>query len=168
MRAIPPSIARCFQSAHSSKIRTMDLQKLQADIIQAEGVRKEAYKDTLGLWTVGVGHLLPQSKDWTGATFEMPQVLAWLADDLQTAERLAHGLPEWPALDTDARQNAVVELVFNMGLSHWQQFKKARAAMVARDWMEAEDQLVSSVWAKQVGPHRAGRIANYITTGRFS
>lgn len=145
----------------------MDLPKLQADIVQAEGVRTVAYKDTLGLWTAGVGHLLPQNKDWTGVTFTQAQVLAWLSEDLQTAEKLASALPEWGSLDTAARQNAVVELVFNMGLSHWQRFIHARQAISENNWPEARKQLLVSNWAKQVGPHRAGRIADYIEHGDF-
>ena len=37
----------------------MDIETLQADIIKAEGGNVlEPYKDHLGFWTIGVGHLI--------------------------------------------------------------------------------------------------------------
>lgn len=146
----------------------MDLPRLESQIKQAEGIRLAAYKDSLGLWTAGVGHLLDQGRDWTGVRFSLGQVAAWLEEDLITAQKLSAGLLEWPAMDTDARQNALIELVFNMGLSHWKQFALARRAMSLRDWPESSKQLLSSLWAKQVGPIRSSRIANQIESGDFA
>lgn len=146
----------------------MDLPRLESQIRQAEGIRLVAYRDSLGLWTAGVGHLLDQGCSWEGQRFSLGQVAAWLEDDLITAQKLSNGLLEWPAMDTDARQNALIELVFNMGLSHWKQFVMARKAMSEKNWPEASKQLLSSLWAKQVGPIRSNRIAKMILSGEFA
>lgn len=143
------------------------MSRLRDDITTAEGYKLQAYKDTLGFWTAGVGHLLDQTKDWTGHIFDIATVNQWLIDDLLTAESAAKTLLEWTALDTDARQNAVVELVFNMGLQHWKQFAHCRMYMTKKDWNNAATELVRSLWARQVGARRAGRLANYIRTGEF-
>jgi lysozyme len=145
----------------------MDLPRLESQIKQAEGIRLVAYKDSLGLWTAGVGHLLPQNRDWTGQRFSVAQVATWLEEDLITAQKLSAGLLEWPLMDTDARQMALIELVFNMGLSHWRQFALARKAMSEKNWPEASKQLLSSLWAKQVGPIRSNRLAKQIESGEF-
>lgn len=145
----------------------MDKARLASQLKQAEGVRNEAYRDSLGLWTAGVGHLLDQSRDWTGVVFTSDQVDAWLDADLDTAIHFAEQLLEWPQLDTAARQEAVVELVFNMGLSHWKQFAHCRMAITKKDWQTAHDQLLDSLWAKQVGAARSTRLANNLLTGEF-
>jgi len=146
----------------------MDLARLESQIKQAEGICLTAYKDSLGLWTAGVGHLLDQKRDWTGVRFSLAQVAAWLEDDLITAQKLSNSLLEWPAMDTDARQNALIELVFNMGLSHWKQFGLCRKALYEKNWPEASKQLLSSLWAKQVGPIRSKRLAKQILSGDFA
>src|ERR1700687_2298907 len=109
--------------------------RLLADVNLAEGRRLVAYRDGDGNWTGGVGHLLDQSKDWTGVVFTAAQVDAWLAEDLAISAGDCHGLPEWVHLNTPCRQNCIIEIVFNMGEKHWRdEFPKTRAAIVAEDW----------------------------------
>lgn len=146
----------------------MNLQQLDADLRTAEGVRYQAYKDSRGFWTGGVGHFLDQSIDWTGQRFSPQVVETWLQSDMAEATKDAEALPEWPALDTDARQNAVVELVFNMGDEEWQKFHMTRAALQAQNWQSAHDNLLIGPWHTEVGPKRANRIADYILLGEFN
>jgi len=142
--------------------------RLLADIEQAEGFRRIAYRDTLGNWTAGYGHLLtPQTDDWTGKEFDRPTIEQWLSQDIEAAAVQAQKLGEWAVLDTDARENAVIELVFNMGLGHWREFVLSRAALQQKNWTRASTQLLNSTWARQVGERRSTRIANYILTGVF-
>lgn len=145
----------------------MDLSRLESQIKQAEGIRLVAYKDSLGKWTGGVGHLLDQSQDWTGVKFTIAQISEWLESDINTAIAASSTLLEWPSLDTAARQHAVVELVFNMGLSHWKGFAHARLFITKNDWAAAHAALLDSTWAKQVGPIRSSRIAMQLLSGDF-
>lgn len=152
----------------------MNKDRLLADIKQAEGCRDVAYKDTNGFWTAGYGHLLyPQSNDWTDAKFDQDTVNTWLSTDIDRSLSLAMGLVEWPSLNCDARQNAVVELIFNMGVGTWKQFALTRAALSHQQWQMAYNGLLNSKWAHEVQPDgfdkpgRATRIASYILTGEF-
>lgn len=151
----------------------MNKDKLLADIRQAEGFRRDAYKDTRGFWTAGYGHFLDQSKDWTGITFDQSTIDNWLGCDVDQAQANCRSLLEWPSMDFDARQNALVELVFNMGLSKWRGFIHTRDALAHKQWQMAYDGLLDSLWAHQVQPDgfdkpgRATRIGQYILTGEF-
>src|SRR5579864_3017007 len=84
---------------------------LADDIKQDEGCRTVAYQDTLGIWTIGVGHAHVQEGDvWT-----LDQCDAQLATDIGHAEDLLDAnAPWWRTLD-DARQDVMVNLCFNMG-----------------------------------------------------
>jgi lysozyme len=143
--------------------------RLRADVAKAEGCRLTAYRDSLGYFTIGYGHLLvPIDHDWTGETCTQEQADAWLTDDLGKAAADAQSLPDWAALDTAARENAVIELVFNLGLHKWEQFMKTRDAIQEQDWPTAAAQLLQSRWAAQVGAVRSQRIHDYILTGAYS
>jgi GH24 family phage-related lysozyme (muramidase) len=141
--------------------------RLIADVNAAEGRRLCAYKDSLGNWTAGVGHRLPYGIDFTNICYTNAQVDAWLKSDLESAERDAAGLAEWVHLTTPCRQNAVIELIFNMGLGTYREFVKMRAAMIVENWTLAGIELLTSVWAKQVGTGRARRIGGYLFNGFY-
>jgi GH24 family phage-related lysozyme (muramidase) len=141
--------------------------RLIADVNAAEGRRLCAYKDSLGNWTAGVGHRLPYGIDFTNICYTNAQVDAWLAADLENARVYALALAEWPHLTTQCRQNAVIELVFNMGLGTYREFVKMRAAMITENWTLVGIELLSSEWAKEVGFGRARRIASYLLNGVY-
>lgn len=125
-----------------------------------------AYKDSLGYWTIGTGHLLlPQEHDWSGYTITSQQAEMYLDGDLMHAHEFAFRLPEWAACDTKCRANALIELCFNMG-GRWLEFHEARAAWVAKRWDAAAAGMLDSIWAHQVGA-RAVRLAGYVRTGQY-
>lgn len=138
--------------------------RLVKDIKQSEGCKLVAYLDSLGFWTIGYGHLLPdKSKDYT---ITQEQAEAYLEDDLAQAKNRCIHLVEWPSLDTPCRQNAIIELEFNMG-GKWVKFYKTRLDIGNQSWQAAHDDLLNSLWAKQVGQTRSNRIANYLLTGQY-
>jgi GH24 family phage-related lysozyme (muramidase) len=140
--------------------------RLTSDVQGSEGCKLQGYKDSLGFWTKGWGHLLADQSgpgpDWTQA-----QADEQLDADLVCAGVYAAALPEWPQLDTPCRQNAVIELCFNMH-SKWRLFVKARASIQAQDWKGAHDNLLNSLWATQVHATRADRLADYLLTGEYA
>jgi lysozyme len=140
---------------------------LLVDVKLAEGVKLTAYKDTKGFWTVGYGHFLDQSKDWTSYTITQIKANWYLESDLSEAATLCAELSEWRYLDTPCRQNAVIELVFNMGKEKWEDFTHTRRAIEAQNWQEAHDQLLDSEWAKEVGKTRSERLATYLLKGEY-
>lgn len=147
--------------------------RLLTDVKGAEDCRLTAYKDSRGFWTAGYGHKLDQHMDWTGHTIGQSQADAWLEADLMTAETQARTLTEWLYLETVCRQNALIELVFNMGFGNWLDFHRTRIALRQHRWQDAHDGLLDSLWARQVQPHgfdepgRATRLADYLLTGEY-
>lgn len=151
-------------------------QRLLADIKAAEGCKLTAYKDTNGFWTIGWGHLLPAPctpNGWAGYTASQAVVDNWLNEDLKRSQNYTVQLPEYASCDTACRQNALIELLFNMGPNTWSEFHQTRAAITAKSWQSVHDDLLASAWAKQVQPHgfqtpgRATRIAGYFLTGEY-
>jgi lysozyme len=143
---------------------------LLADLKKAEGCKLVAYKDTRGFWTIGYGHLLDQSIDWTGHEITQDTADGLLAQDVLSRTAQIHTLPEWSALDTPCRQNAVIEAVYNLGQGHWvSEFPKTRAAIQAQSWqIAAANLLASPEWIRDVGIARVSRIAGYLRQGSYS
>jgi lysozyme len=86
-----------------------------------EGVRLKPYQDPIGLWTVGVGHLIGDGKtlpiEWF-RTFTMDEVDELLKKDLAKFERGVSRL--CPNNLTQPRFDALVSFAFNVGLGNLQ------------------------------------------------
>jgi len=93
--------------------------KCRIALISHEGIVQSRYKDSVGVWTIGVGHArVPPGTRWTQA-----QSRAQLRLDIQTAENnLDHYLPWWRSM-SDVRQDAIVNMCFNMGIYRLLKFK---------------------------------------------
>ena len=82
-----------------------------------EGVRRKPYQDAIGLWTVGVGHLIGDGKtlpdDWN-KVFTMEEVDEILRKDLARFEAGVERL--CPSGLTSGRFDALVSFSFNVGL----------------------------------------------------
>lgn len=142
-------------------------QRLATDAAKAEGIRTNSYLDTRGRWSVGVGHLiLPPPTSDPKLVWTTDQCMAQLDKDLESAGVYAAATPEWPYLDTPCRQNAVIELCFNMR-NRWMLFVNCRTAIRLQKWQVAHDQLLASAWESEVHPARADRIADYLLTGEY-
>lgn len=142
--------------------------QLLANVKQSEGLRLRAYVDTLGNWTVGYGHKLATGHDWSTYTITSDYAEALLAIDLNAALLDCTPLAEWLRLGSPARQDAVIELVYNMGLGGYKTFIRTRNAMATQQWQVVHDNLLASLWASQVGPARSNRIANQLLTGLYN
>lgn len=124
----------------------------QAMIEHFEGCRLTAYRDSRGLWTIGWGHLLNNSVDWTGHTITQELADSLLEQDMDHARQLAQGFPHYPDMN-DVRQAVCVSMCFQMGQSplYWPNFT---TALQARDFAGAAQAGLDSDWAKQT-PQRA-------------
>lgn len=141
-------------------------QRLVSDIKSSEGCRLTAYKDTNGFWTIGYGHKLEAGIDWEGQEWTQDVADHQLAADIDEADEQALNLPEVAGLNL-CRTNAVVELVFNMGLSKWHGFEKCRHALGTGDYTTAAAELLNSDWAREVQPSRVQRLHSYILYGTY-
>jgi len=144
----------------------MDRQLLRAELIRDEGCLLDAYKDTMGYWTIGVGHLLGTSMRMEKIT--QAEAEALLNSDIDEAIDLVSTLVPsiWQVSATEfmeERERALVNMAFNLG-NRLRGFKKFLAAVDRRDWTTAAVEMMDSVWAKQVGA-RADRLRHMILKG---
>lgn len=132
--------------------------QLRKDVMLAEGFRSKPYRDTVNVLTIGFGRNL----DHVGISKLEAEVL--LDHDLAAAEMQCKDAFPWFMALNDARQRAVVEMVFNLGLAGFSGFKRTIAAIVSHRYTDAASHLLESKWAGQVGA-RAHRIAETMRRG---
>ncbi len=77
-----------------------------------EGVRTKAYKDTKGIWTIGVGHTGPEVKE--GLVWTSKQVQDTLRQDIKIAEKCIEDVVRVPL--TQNQYDALVSFIFNVGV----------------------------------------------------
>jgi lysozyme len=132
-------------------------------IAKWEGLRLTAYKDTLGLWTIGYGHLLqPQSKDWTGYTITIEQADDYLASDMLQAMDVANQFPYFDTMN-EVRKAVLISMAYQLGSKplHWPMFM---AALGIEDYAQAAVEGLNSLWARET-PKRAKEEMDMLSTG---
>jgi lysozyme len=137
---------------------------LADDLKHDEGCKLVAYQDTLGIWTIGVGHAhVAEGTEWT-----QDQCDAQLATDIAHAEALLDANAAWWRTLTDPRQDVMVNLCFNMGWGDGTKglssFKNTLRSIETGDYDAAANGLLASRWATQVHG-RATRLAAQMRTG---
>ncbi len=143
---------------------------LEHDLVVDEGLCLHAYQDTVGIWTVGVGHahVLP------GTVWSQAQAMAQLGVDIACAAvDLDRALPWWRGLN-DARQDVLANMTFNMGIGRRTAagrpgagvlgFPNTLQAIERGAYAAAADGMLQSKWARQTGK-RARRLAEQMRTG---
>jgi len=154
--------------SNGSYKETMDMIK------KNEGFKNKPYQDSLGLWTVGVGHLIGDGKTLPPAwnrTFTNEEVDTLFAVDFQHHKELAAKSPGWEKANDKAKMG-IIDLTFNMGGAWYKKFKNASAAMAAGDFQKAAEELkfkdetktTLSAWYQQV-KGRAERTVALIAAG---
>ena len=135
----------------------MDMVRLRETITRHEGSRLQMYQDSLGIWTIGVGHNIQEK----GIS---PQVMELMLDeDLEEAiSELKRSVSFFSKMPQQV-QEALVNLSFNLGIPRLMQFKKTLALLREGDFESAADELLDSRYAEQVG-RRALEIADMIRT----
>lgn len=138
----------------------MVITNLRDQLIRDEGCKLTAYKDTLGNWTVGVGHEVDHFM-----IIDQDTADDLLIQDIQTA---VHHISSWiwvEAID-QIREDVLTNMCFNMGFLHLSGFHHFLGYMQSRDWAQASKEMLNSEWAKQVGP-RATRLSQQVLTGTY-
>lgn len=143
---------------------------LKKQIEFEEGRRLQKYKCTAGHWTIGVGHNLDARPFYNRE--KIPDVIddalcdAIFDDDLSRTINDLADLWSGFQLLSGARQDAVVNMAFQMGVGGVMKFKRMLDAMAKCDWHKAADEALNSQWARQT-PARAERVAGQIRTGDY-
>lgn len=134
--------------------------KLEEQLARDEALRLKPYKDSVGKLTIGVGRNL----DDVGISRDEAMFL--LANDIKNAAaHLEQELPWTGGLD-EVRRGALINMTFNMGIGSLVQFHNFLAALQGGDFKRASQEMLDSLWAKQVGP-RAQRLSTQIETGEW-
>jgi lysozyme len=136
----------------------VNIERLTASIKHHEGKVLKVYKDSVGVPTIGYGRNL---KD-VGVS-EMEAEIMLQADIYRAIEGAVKVVPSFSTL-TDARQEVLVEMAFNLGASRLAGFVKTLQLIEEGDWEGAAAEMLDSRWAEQVG-HRAVRLSRKFAQG---
>ena len=135
-------------------------------IKQHEGVRYRPYKDSLGLWTIGVGHLIGDGKTLPpemNREFTKEEVDAMFATDYIHHKKAAEKIPGFSQLGKEG-QAGLIDMTFNMGPSWFKKWPNFIKSLSSGDVSGAVENLTSSAWYKQV-KGRAVTVVNLIKSG---
>lgn len=139
----------------------VDLEQLRIDLESDEGCINEVYLDHLGYPTFGIGHLIrdtdPEYGCNVGEKISDERVAEAFEDDIQiTYNDCLRLYPDFDMLPNEA-QLIIANMMFNLGATRMGKFKGMKAGVDARDWQKAADEMVDSLWYKQV-TNRANRL----------
>jgi lysozyme len=124
-------------------------------------MRLKPYEDVLTEdITIGVGRNL----DSIGLSED--EVLYLLDNDIERCDRELLNHFKWYPELCRARQDAMINLCFNLGMTRLRTFKKALHAMSEEDYPRAADEFLDSKWANQVG-NRAIEVTDLIRKGHY-
>ena len=131
---------------------------LIASVKTHEGLELKPYLDSsaVGVLTIGYGRNLER-----GITKEEAEML--LLNDLAISTKEGESFGFFKDL-TDNRQDVIVEMLFNLGLTRFKNFKKTIKAIENKDFASAADEMLDSRWAGQVG-QRAITLSNKFRAG---
>lgn len=138
----------------------MNEQRLYLDLERDEGKRPKPYRDTVGKLSIGIGRNL----DDVGLR-ENEMALMLRNDVAEAAHQLDTNFPWWRTM-TDARQNALCNMCFNLGIARLKGFKHTLSLLQSGDYEAAAVEVLKSKWATQVGS-RAARISDLFRKGEY-
>lgn len=137
------------------------MSKLSDQLRIHEGVRKHVYLCSAGYETIGVGRNIANS----GLGLSDDEIDYLLENDISRC-RDELGTYSWFSDLDKVRQDALINMCFNLGLSRLSNFKNALASMAIGAYADAAEHFLDSRWASQVG-NRAQEIAHMIRTGEY-
>jgi len=127
------------------------IQILKDQLIEMEGYRQLPYRDSEGFLTIGIGRNLQQ----VGIDLDEAEFL--LVNDINHAVKQLEKLDWFNALN-EMRQIVIVNMCFNLGYAKLLQFKNMIQALKDKDYNKAAQEMLSSLWARQV-PNRAQKLS---------
>jgi lysozyme len=125
-----------------------------------EGFRAKPYRDTTGHLTIGYGHNL----DANGISQEVAALL--LEEDIAIAVSSLRQRFDWFDGLSRPRQDALINMVFNLGINTFMEFHHMLSALDNGDFHTAALHILNSKYHDQVGA-RAERIAQQLETGEY-
>ena len=138
--------------------KMIDLKRLQDQLVVHEGLELKPYRCSADKLTIGVGRNIQE----VGITKD--EAMTLLTNDIaRVAGECTREFPWFLGL-TPLRKEAVINLVFNMGMATFKKFKKTIAYIEEGDFERAGVELLDSNYARQVG-QRSQDVANMLADG---
>jgi lysozyme len=134
--------------------------RLEKLLIKHEGYQNKAYEDTVGTVSIGVGRNL----DDVGLSDE--EIMYLLNNDIIRCDKELINCFPWYSQLSRVRQEVMLMLCFNLGLTRLRKFVKALSCMESGEFSLAADHFLDSKWAKQVG-NRAVELTEMLITNRY-
>ena len=136
----------------------MDLHTLQQEIIQEEGgIILKPYKDHLGYWTTGAGHLIRDNeKDELMQPITYQRGLELFLKDFNVSKKDMETFTEGMSIDDNAKE-CVLHMVFQLGLPRLNKFVKFKKCLSENDIEGAMVEMKDSLWYRKL-TNRANRI----------
>ena len=127
----------------------MDIIFLRKSITKHEGIRYEAYQDTLGNWTTGIGHLIrPDERYLINKTLTNEDVEVIFSTDLNIAINDARSIITESSIKEDAFE-VLVEMCFQLGRTKVLKFKNMLHYLRHQYYVAASLEMLDSRWATQ-------------------
>jgi lysozyme len=146
------------------KLKTDEMrEELISMLKQHEGVETHAYKCSESKTTIGVGRNVDKNG---GLGLSDDEVDYLLQNDIDRVVVELDSEYDWFSDLDEVRQDAMIDISFNLGQTRLRGFKNALSAMAEGDWDEAADQFMDSRWSGQVGD-RAKNLTDMIRTGAY-
>ena len=136
----------------------MDLHTLQQEIIKEEGgIILKPYKDHLGYWTIGAGHLIRDNeKDELMQPITYQRGLELFLKDFNVSKKDMETFTEGMSIDDNAKE-CVLHMVFQLGLPRLNKFVRFKKCLSENDIEGAMVEMKDSLWYRQT-TNRANRI----------
>ena len=135
----------------------IDFNRLTDTLKRHEGFRGKPYLDSVGKTTIGYGWNLDEGiSENTASEILHGQVTNCMMELLN--------IQAFIDVKSRLRREVLINMCFNLGLTKLLKFEKMWAAIMARAWNDAADEMMDSLWAKQVGS-RADELSEMMKIG---
>lgn len=137
----------------------------RAQLAGFEGRRRKAYKCSMGVWTIGVGHTGPEvheGLEWDDAQIDA----AFELDIAEAMTDLDREYPWWREMN-EPRQWVLIGMCFQLGITKLRKFVNTLGAMKIGQYGFAAVGMENSAWATQT-PKRVAALAKQMRTGEWS
>jgi lysozyme len=123
-----------------------------------EGLMLRIYRDTQGYLTIGYGRNL----ETTGISKTEAEIL--LSNDAtKSINEAKTAVENFDSLSIN-RQSVIANMIFNLGLNSFLNFKKMISYIENNQFTQAAEEMLNSLWASQVG-QRAKDLAELMDKG---
>ena len=137
------------------------IKELKKLLIKHEDEVNHVYPDSEGWWTIGVGHLVDKRK---GGKISHNAAMFILDEDIAEVIGQCDRAFDWFDDLDEVRKIVILNMVFNLGLDGFKDFKKTIQYIDNENYNEASIEMLDSKWASQVG-RRAAELSEMMKNG---